>query len=356
VLVKSHTDVLSKPQGDHLAASDGQLRQKRGRHVVLIVDDDLAIREILRRALTTAGYRVATAANGLESLGAIEGFEGAITAVITDVSMPGMDGLGLIGAAAARKFDSGLQFYLMSGMPESLSTARTIGLPISCTFQKPLEIVVLIARLDADLLVPAMAEDEIALDGIGWLGRALAHHDKVTGTHSDLVARYTAILCGAMGLPVTLALDITNTSVLHDIGKIGISDAILNKPGPLTDDEFAVMRNHGEIGHSILTAENHRLSGMASQIARYHHDRFDGTGYNRLAGYDIPLPARIVALTDVYDALRSPRPYKAALTHEEAVDCILKGDGRTKPDHFDPAVLSAFDGIKDVFARVNRHH
>ena len=331
-----------------------QLRENRGRHVILIVDDDLAIRELLRRVLSVAGYRVGTAANGLECLAEIDAFAGAVTAVITDVSMPGLDGLGLIGAAAARNLDHGLRFYLMSGAPQSLSASRTIGLPISSTFDKPLDIVGLVARLDADLLAPVMAEDEIALDGIGWLGRALAHHDEVTSTHSDLVARYTAILCSAMGLPVALAEDISSTSVLHDIGKIGISDTILNKPGPLTDDEFAVMRRHGEIGHSILTAENHRLSGMASQIARHHHERFDGTGYNRLAGYDIPLPARIVALTDVYDALRSPRPYKPALTHEEAVACILVGDGRTRPEHFDPAVLSAFDSVKDIFERVDR--
>ncbi|SDG59730.1 HD-GYP domain-containing protein [Thalassobaculum litoreum] len=355
MLTNTHTSALSKPLGEYIGASDVQIRENRGRHVVLIVDDDPTIRELLRRVLTMAGYRTATADGGLESLAAIDQFEGAITAVVTDVSMPGLDGLGLIGAAAARKLDQGVQFYLMSGAPHSLSMARTIGLPISGTFQKPLDIVALVARLDADLLAPAKVEDEIALDGIGWLGRALAHHDKVTGAHSDQVARYTAILSGAMGLPVGLAEDITSTSVLHDIGKIGISDMILNKPAPLTDDEFAVIRRHGEIGHSILTAENHRLSGMASQIARHHHERFDGTGYNRLAGYDIPLPARIVALTDVYDALRSPRPYKPALTHEEAVSCILKGDGRTKPEHFDPAVLSAFEGIKDVFERVDRH-
>ncbi|WPZ32358.1 response regulator [Thalassobaculum sp. OXR-137] len=350
------TGIPSDSSDDRERAAGSALKEARSLHVILVVDDEPAIRQLLRRILTAAGYRAETAASGLDCLTAIEASNAAITAVITDVSMPGLDGHGLIAAAAARNLERGIRFYLMSGVPQNLSTTRTVGLPISATFEKPLDMGALIARLDADLLAPVREHDEIAIDGIGWLARALAYHDRITSTHSDLVARYTDILCGAMGLPAALAQDITSTSVLHDIGKIGISETILNKPGPLTEQEFEAMRRHGEIGHSILTAENHRLSGMASQIARYHHERFDGTGYNRLAGYDIPLPARIVALTDVYDALRSPRPYKPGLTHQEASACILQGDGRTLPDHFDPAVLTAFHAVKDAFACVDRHH
>lgn len=327
----------------------------RDRSTVLIVDDDRTVRSLLQRALSIAGYRTATAADGPEALAILAAFEQPITAVLTDAVMPGMSGVGLVEAAHARGLDIGIRFYLMSGNTECLDRWGNVLSGFHGIFSKPFEVKELVSRLDEDLAPPPGADLGVHPSGIGWLARALANHDSGTGAHSNLVTRYTGVLAGAMGLPAGEADDIACAAALHDIGKIGVPEAILTKPGPLDPAEFAVIRNHGEIGHAILAREPHRLAGLAAQIARHHHDRFDGSGYTPLAGFAIPLPARIVAVADIYDALRSARAYKPALSHEEAAARLLVGDGRTDPSHFDPAVLTAFRSALDGFRRIDRY-
>jgi len=182
--------------------------------------------------------------------------------------------------------------------------------------------------------------------------------DKVTGAHISRIKALTDILAKKIAEkhPDILYEDvlelITEYSPLHDIGKVSVSDAVLNKSGKLTSEEFEQMKAHTTDGGDLLRqvakflpSEQNYLN-VAIDIAQSHHERFDGTGYpHGLVGEDIPISARIVSVADVYDALRSSRPYKRGFTHEESMDILLNGDGRTSPKHFDPIVL---DVLKEV--------
>jgi HD-GYP domain-containing protein (c-di-GMP phosphodiesterase class II) len=177
---------------------------------------------------------------------------------------------------------------------------------------------------------------------IRLLARAAELHDEVTGNHIVRVNEYSYALAKACGQSRRWCDEIRYSAQLHDVGKMSVDAAVLKKKGPLTPAEWDEMRRHPSYGYEILR-ESPRLA-MAAEIARCHHEKWDGTGYPAgLAGEAIPLAARIVALADVYDALRSARPYKPGLSHEEACAVILDGDGRIDPRaHFDPDLLGVF--------------
>lgn len=179
-------------------------------------------------------------------------------------------------------------------------------------------------------------EEEI----IARLGRAIEYRDGDVGHHISRVAMIARIIGEELGLPAHTLRNLFLAVPLHDIGKIGVPDAILNKPGKLTDEEMAVMRRHVEIGAAILGGSDIDLVQTAADIALSHHERWDGTGYPRHAKGDaIPLAARITAVADVFDALCSNRPYKRAWPAAEAYAEILRGAGA----HFDPQCVAAFE-------------
>jgi putative two-component system response regulator len=190
-------------------------------------------------------------------------------------------------------------------------------------------------------------------DSIYLLTQAAERRDNDTGLHIKRISHYCQALAAALGLDEDFQEQIFFASSMHDIGKIGIPDAILLKQGPLTEEEWQVMRTHTTLGAEILTGSTSSYIAMGKEIALSHHERWDGSGYpHGLVGNQIPLAARIMSVCDVYDALRSKRPYKRPSEHLKALETIFLGDGRTQPSHFDPKVLAAFGKISSQFAQI----
>ena len=181
------------------------------------------------------------------------------------------------------------------------------------------------------------------------LARAGEFRDEETGLHLIRMSRYSRLIAGALALEADEAETVELSAPLHDIGKIGIPDQILRKPGKLDGPELEVMRRHPVIGHEILKGSASKYVRMGALIALGHHEKFDGTGYpNGLVGDHIPLCARIVAVADVYDALTSVRPYKAAWPSARAMDHVASQAGK----HFDPSMVEAFLGSKDEVLKI----
>lgn len=176
-------------------------------------------------------------------------------------------------------------------------------------------------------------------------------HDESMEKHLKRVRKLTGIILDNLDLPENLKREILNYSVLHDVGKLFVPPEILNKRGRLTDDEFEIVKKHTIYAERLLDNPHFKV---ALNIAMYHHENYDGTGYPKgLKGEEIPIEAQIIKIVDVYDALRSERPYKKAFTHEEAMEIMLKGDNRTSPSNFNPRLLKIFvslsDKIKEVY-------
>ncbi len=184
-----------------------------------------------------------------------------------------------------------------------------------------------------------LAEAQVEI--IRRLAVAAEYRDDITGQHAERVGVLSALLAEELGLPAEQVSLIRRAAPLHDVGKIGIPDSILMKPGRLTPQEFDVMKTHTIIGGRILSGSRYPLLELAETIALTHHERWDGRGYDRMRGEDIPLVGRIVAVADVFDSLTHERPYKRAFTIDESVDEILRGRG----EHFDPNVVDAFSRL-----------
>ncbi len=211
-----------------------------------------------------------------------------------------------------------------------------------------------IERKTREITSLAREIDMVRDEAMETLITAAQHRDDETGMHIRRISAYARQLALGLGWSPVNAKDVGSAAMLHDVGKIGVPDNILLKPGPLNREEVLIMQSHTTIGHQIVAQSQTRLLRTAANIALHHHETWDGSGYpNGLSGKDIPIEARITTVCDVYDALRSARPYKPAFAHKDTLAIIFDGDNRTRPEHFDPDILAVLwehrDQMDEIF-------
>jgi putative two-component system response regulator len=346
---------------------------------VLAVDDDPSARQALAVALGRFGHDVDIAGDAGEAEGKLRE---DVSLVILDAQMPGRDGFDLARRVRSEPEWSDIPILMVTGRDSHDDRLRAVEAGVSDFLPKPWEVVELHLRSEALLRVKssmdavkrerAGLEAEVArrtadlrrtmedlsaahrhthqahLDTIRSLVHAAEFKDVDTAAHIDRIRWYADLIARGMGLAPHDVELLREASPMHDVGKIGIPDAVLLKPGPLTPAERLVMQRHTEIGARILGESSAEVLRMGRVIALSHHERWDGHGYpNRLSGPEIPLAGRICAVADVFDALSMDRCYRPALSNGEVVAHMEAGRG----SHFDPAVLDVF---LDVFPEVER--
>jgi len=314
---------------------------------ILIVDDDPTALELLQHALVSGGYEVVTAADGRGAFAELRG--GSCRLLISDWDMPHMNGIELCRAIRSEDLLGYVYIILLTG--HNLLEERVEGLRAGADdfISKPFDPSELVARIQTAERILALETRDVAIFAMAKLAES---RDPETGAHLERVRSYSRVLAQHLAgvdkfrsqINAEYVRLIYLTSPLHDIGKVGIPDCVLLKPGALNDQEFAIMKTHTTLGAATLDAALQQFPGvqflqMGRDVAASHHERFDGSGYQQgLSGEFIPLCARIVAVADVYDALTSKRVYKRAFDHAVARSIIVKERGA----HFDPEVVDAF--------------
>ena len=304
---------------------------------LLLVDDEPTNLQVLRHVLQ-ADYRLLFATDGARALQVAR--EQRPDLVLLDIMMPNMDGYAVCCALKADAATASIPVIFITALNDSQD--ETAGFDVGGVdyLTKPVSPPVVRARVRTHLSLVRMDElRETRLQIVQRLGRAAEYKDNETGMHVIRMSHFSQLLALAAGCSPAWAEDLLNAAPMHDVGKIGIPDAVLRKPGPLDADEWATMRRHPEIGAEIIGEHPSGVLQLAREIALAHHEKWDGSGYPRgLAGEAIPLSARIVAIADVFDALTTRRPYKEPWPVQEAMNHIAAQAGK----HFDPALVALF--------------
>ncbi len=323
------------------------------KQTILIVDDLPENIDVLNSILKDQ-YQVKVALNGERALKIVRG-DSPPDIILLDIMMPGMDGYEVCRQLKAD--------YATRNIPVIFVTAKgevedeTKGLKVGAVdyITKPVSPPVVKARVRTHLALYDQNRElehqvqlrtselhETRLEIIRRLGRAAEYKDNETGLHIIRMSHYVRLIAEAAGLSEPHVDILYNAAPMHDIGKIGIPDHILLKPGKLDSDEWEIMMTHAAIGAQIIGDHDSELLQLAAKICLTHHEKWNGTGYpNGLSGADIPIEGRIVAIADVFDALTSERPYKKAWTVEKACDLI----GSERGQHFDPQLVDNFCGV-----------
>jgi len=314
---------------------------------VLVVDDEPRICTLIRDALEARGHHCLTATEPSHAKELLDG--GAISVMVADVVMPEVTGLDLL--AHVRHSFPHCKVILITGVASTENLATALNLGAYDYFKKPFELSVLLDAIDRAAKAPP-TQRQLAIkaakamenayrirrtpfESIRALVRAVEAKDPHTRLHSDQVARYATALAELADVSQALRRSIRVAALLHDIGKIGVPDQILTKPGPLSEDEFGHVRQHPALGAEILR----QISIFATEagLVRHHHERWDGRGYpDGLSGEDIPLGARILNIADAIDAMLMPRTYKDAFSVEEMLKELIDCAG----GQFDPDLVT----------------
>jgi putative two-component system response regulator len=317
---------------------------------VLVVDDTPENIDVLRGVLRSE-YKVKVATNGERAL-KIARSDPAPDIILLDIMMPGMSGYEVCEELKKDFKTKKIPIIFVTAMNEVEDEAHGFELGAVDYITKPISPPIVQARVRTQLAIYDQNREldrqvkertkelnSTRLEIIRRLGRAAEFKDNETGLHVIRMSHYSRLIALGAGMSEDFAELILNAAPMHDVGKIGIPDAILRKPGPLDDDEWEIMRSHTTMGAEIIGNQHNELLEMAATVAVTHHEKWNGQGYPYgLTGEDIPLSGRIVAIADVFDALTSERPYKKAWPVEKAVGVIEEEAGK----HFDPDLVPAF--------------
>ncbi|WP_237045221.1 response regulator [Aquipseudomonas alcaligenes] len=306
---------------------------------LLVVDDEPANLQVLRHILQE-DYRLLFAKDGTKALELAAREKPEL--ILLDVMMPGMTGYQVCAQLKATPATSAIPVIFVTALADVEDEAQGFAVGAVDYITKPVSPAIVKARVRTHLSLVRVEElRETRLQIVQRLGLAAEYKDNETGLHVIRMSHYSRVLALAAGFSEAQAEELLNAAPMHDVGKIGIPDAVLRKPGKLDGEEWEVMKQHAQIGADIIGEHPSGLLRMAREIALNHHEKWDGSGYPRgIGGAEIPVEARIIAIADVFDALTSERPYKKAWPVEEAVQLLREQSGR----HFDPELVELFLG------------
>ncbi len=342
---------------------------------IMVCDDDEMGRSLLSKFLNRLGYEVFEAFDGLNCLETVKDANPDI--ILLDIQMPRMDGLQTAEKLKSNAETQMIPIVIVSSHSDLDQRVKALEIGVDDFLAKPVDRTELRARVQSLLKVKAyndhmrhyqkLLEEEVtrrtlqlreafeelkatseklkraSRDTVIRLSQAAEYKDEDTGSHIQRMGYYSASIAEKMGLIGEESEAILYAAPMHDIGKIGIPDRILLKPGKLDPDEWEIMKQHTVIGGRLLNGSDSYLINMAETIAMTHHEKWDGSGYpNGIAGNDIPIVGRITAIADVFDALTSKRPYKDAFSVEKSFQIIRESSGT----HFDPKVVEAFFAVQ----------
>jgi putative two-component system response regulator len=338
---------------------------------ILLVEDDLATREEVSDLLETLGHDTVASDCAEEALQYIRS-DGSADLILFDLNMPGTSGLDMIKEVRHTSIQavSTMPAICMTGSRDAHLVVELLKTGITDFLFKPLRLADLksslqkveseISRVRAQESQAAALNDklnekdklleELSLElsesqteSVLCLAYAAEYKDLGTGAHLRRISKYAERMAELLGWSEERCSSIALAAPLHDVGKIGIPDTVLNKTGTLTSREFNCLKSHTTLGAEILSASKSPVMRLGAKIAHYHHENYDGTGYpSGLVGSQIPIEAMITAIVDVYDALRTSRPYKEAMDHASAIDIMCNGDERTDVSKFHPELLKTF--------------
>jgi putative two-component system response regulator len=338
---------------------------------ILIVDDLPVNVHLLSQILSSAGYTALSSTTNPHVVCDLHR-KNHYDLILLDLQMPGLNGYQVMDGLKEIEQGGYLPVLVVTAQPEEKLHALKAG--AKDFISKPFELSEVLARVhnmlevrllhkelnDYNALLEQRVKERTAdllegnLETIFTMTRAAEFKNEDTGEHVQRISYYSRELAQRLGLHETFVDRIFVASPMHDIGKIGIPDHILLKPGGFNAEEWKVMMSHAEMGAKILGNIKSLYLMMAAEIALNHHERWDGSGYpNAKRGEAIPLSARIMNICDIYDALRSKRPYKPAFDHQKAMNILLYGDGRTDKKNFDPIIYTVFTqnhkAFQDIF-------